>query len=171
MVYFLSLCHCSPCKPSKSWDLMHRLPYFSTELTVACREGCTLCVRVCLCACALVPFLEASLCSLRTSAQAPEPPGSVFSCKPLNLALVGRVSVFFPSHHKRRETSLLSQNPVLTGGRLTRTGPAPAAQGCCWLQQKINTSSTAERDFSMCRSNFLHVHEEVCEYRSELSYL
>lgn len=61
-----------PCKPSESWALMHRLPYFSTKLTVACGKA-TLCV----CVCAIVPFLEASLCSLCTGAGSTKPCGYV----------------------------------------------------------------------------------------------
>lgn len=73
----LSLMPLCPCKPSKSWALMHRLPCFSTKLTVACRERLHI---VCMCVRALVPFLEASLCSLCTNARATEASWVRFSC-------------------------------------------------------------------------------------------
>lgn len=99
-----------PCNPSKPWILMHRLPYFSKEMTVACRENCMQCV----CVLALVPFLEASLCSLCTNAQATEASWVHFFCGWTTyprILLYLEVCVFFSSH--RKEDKLLYCLPVL----------------------------------------------------------
>lgn len=82
-----------PCKPSESWALMHRLPYFSTKLTVACGKA-TLCVCVCVQLCRFWKrpcVLSALVLDLQ----------NLVGMFPQNHALVGWLYVFIsPSHHK-----------------------------------------------------------------------
>lgn len=107
----LSLMPLCPCNPSKSWALMHRLPYFSAEMTVACREGCALCV--CACTCAIfgrVPVFSLHQCSSYGSLPGP------FLLRldriPQDLALVGSESVFFPAIIKKTNSSTVSPSYI-----------------------------------------------------------
>lgn len=122
----LSLMPLCPCNPSESWALMHRLPYFSTEMTVACRERlhivCT-CVRACICAIfGRLPVFSLHQRSGYGSLLGP------FLLRldhiPQNTALVGNTSVFFPAIVKK--TNSLT---VCVGPGLTITGPLWVAAG------------------------------------------
>lgn len=70
------------------------------------------CVSVCVCMRALVQFLEESLCSLCTNAK--ETSWIHFCCPhiPQNLALVGSMSVFIPSHHQKANSSTVSPSYI-----------------------------------------------------------
>lgn len=88
---------------------------------------------VCMCVRALVPFLEASLCSLCPSARATEASWVRFSCGwttyPRILLGLEECPPF-----SRRQTPLLSPHPVLTGCVWPWTHHNRSALGCRWLQ-------------------------------------
>ena len=101
----LSLMPLCPCKPSKPWALMHRLPYFSTALTVACREGCSLCVRARTCAI----FGSVPVFSLHQRLSYGSLLGPFLlrlDHIPQDLALVGSSSVFFPAIIKTNSSTV-----------------------------------------------------------------
>lgn len=111
----LSLKPPCPCNPSKSWALMHRLPYFSTEMTVACREGCTLCVCACH-FCAIFGRVPVFSLHQRLSYGSLLGPFLLWLDHiPQNPALVGNVSVVFSSHHKEHKLLYCLPHPILTG--------------------------------------------------------
>lgn len=134
---WLSLMPPCSCNPSKSRALMHRLPYFSTKMTVACREGCALCV--CVRARALCHFWT-SPCVLSAPALGlRKPPGSISSAANPHSpesCFVWKHVCFVSSHHKEDKLPLLSPRPILTGCVWPRTHQNGSSMGCCWLQQK-----------------------------------
>lgn len=107
----LSLMPLCPCNPSKSWALMHQLPYFSTEMTVACRESCTSCV----CACVQLCHFWKTPCVLSAPAlRLRKPPGSISSAARPHTpeSCFGWKHVCFFSSH-RKEDKLLDCLPIL----------------------------------------------------------
>lgn len=79
------------------------------------RDDCRLPGRlhfVCTCVHALVPFLEAPLCSLCTSAQATKPPGSVSPAYPRILLWLDVCLFFFPATIKKTNSSTVSPSYI-----------------------------------------------------------
>lgn len=118
-----------PCKPSKSWASLHRLADFSTKSTVACREGRASHAYVRACVCALVPFLEATLCSFCAGAEA---------AQLLGLILLGLDTCyfFFPpatiKTHSSTVATSYSNSQCLCLSSLYHN-----ILGCYWLHKKI----------------------------------
>lgn len=108
----------------------NQLPYFSTELTVACRESCTF---VCVSPCAVfgqVPMFSLHQCSSYGSLQGPLP--LQLHLQPQTPALVGSVSVAFSSHHKEDNSPTVSPfyiNTLCLALELTITGPPCVTAG------------------------------------------